>query len=95
MLIKYKKNKFTKFDWQILRKHLEGWQGEIHHELGKSYEYLATLSIQSVADHRGSGHHKYMFGLPVEVRDKNLAQWKAILGDDYNYFVAEGLADIV
>jgi hypothetical protein len=103
MLIKYKKSKFTKFDWQILRKHLEGYIGNISHECGKNYEYLCFLRIVSVnehficADRKTYGHKKCMYpeNYPISDRDKNLAQWKAILGDDYNYFVAEGLADIV
>lgn len=90
-MIEYKKNKFSKFDWSILRKHLELWRGEIHHTLGKDYEYLATLELMSVEDHRGKGHRKNMNGISEEDREHNLSVWKVILDTDYEYFVAEGL----
>lgn len=90
-MINYKKQKFSKFDWGILKKHLEGWIGEIHHVLGKDYEYLATLKLMSVEEHRGKGHRKNMNGISEQEREDNLAVWKVILDTDYEYFVAEGL----
>lgn len=90
-MIQYKKSKFSKFEWNLIKSHLDGYIGEIHHCLGKQYEYLATLSVMTKEDHNnGFNHHKYIHGLPENVREKNLKQWKEILNDDYDFFVVEG-----
>ncbi len=86
-----KKSKFQFFEWQVLRKYLEGNIGELHHFCGKSYEKLAYLRPMSVEDHRSSGHKKYIHGIPKEVAEENVAYWKQLLKEDYEWFVAEGL----
>lgn len=91
--IQYAKKKFPALAWSIIRNALEGWCGEIHHECGKQYEYLATLRPMSLAEHKPNGTHcgKYMFGLPAYRRAQNLKFWRELLGEDYDYFVKENL----
>jgi hypothetical protein len=86
-----KKSKFTSFEWSRIKNHVEGWLAELHHCCGKGYEKLAYLQILTVDEHRGHGHKKYIHGIPEEVAQENIAKWRSILGDDFEWFIAEGL----
>lgn len=88
-----KKNKFPKEAWLKIKSHCDNWHAECHHCMGKQYEYLSTLKLMSSHDHRHN-HKKYIHNMPEEEKQKNLAQWRVILGEeDYNYFVERGLDD--
>ena len=94
-MLKLHKNKFNKEAWNIIRYHLEGWRGEIHHACGRQYEWLATLVPMSSEEHRGSGHHKHTHGQISEMEAiLNIARWQKILGDDFFYFDSQGLLGI-
>lgn len=86
-----KKSKFTSFEWNIIKKYLEGHIGEIHHYCGKSYEKLAYLRPLSIEEHRGNGHKKYIHGIPEAEAMLNIAYWLQLLKDDYAWFEAEDL----
>jgi hypothetical protein len=94
-MLKLSKNKFTKKDWDIIRYHVEGWRGEIHHACGRQYEWLSTLVPMSSEEHRGAGHHKYTHGqIPEMEAILNIAKWQKILGEDFEIFAENDLLGI-
>lgn len=86
-----KKSKFCKHSWRLIKDHCEGWRCELHHECGKQYEKLAYLRILTPEQHRGKGHKKFTHGIDMLRAIENINHWKAILGDDFEWFEAEGL----
>jgi len=93
MTVNHKQNKLPKRAWDLIKYHLDGHIGNVHHECGRPYEYLATLRPMTMEEHFPNGVHcgKFMHGIPEERRIENIETWKRILGDDYNYFLAEDL----